>query len=546
MRIADIFTVKSDYPKRGCYWVFKTNDESYRVSYDKKYGWLSKGEQAMFSIDLSEVKIGFKEDDSSFGSDWHVAPTKVKTDRSVLITSKGKIEQPAEREFPDPSTVRTVNFMEYFDNTIKDTTRTIILAALGKIPTVGGVVEGLVSFIWPETKPKVEDLISESESRMKTWVHGQIAAYERQELQNRLSGLRSNLKEYLKAKDPDMRKRKFDICLGFFNYAKDFFIKDKVEKYTAGTISLAFDLATMHLALLRERVVHTKEIYGNELVDLAEYKKDLKETIETYQRFIKDVAIPGEMLWRNEMMEVKDIPADIIGQAATIIRDYSTHEVQGFYKGTGRYGGDQSVLARYYQHQARHSYLTALEANIGDPAKLWTLLDPDQANTRPIPLDRVVWVGPCTGLVNKSNNEHGATDRVLVEDRSGIIKKIFVREYNEVDFLQFFYEGYDGGGIGNRNGGEAHTIEVPTGVFIERVETWWDWELSGIKFHFTNGTSTGVLGNRTGMGRSYQSASYPGHRLSTIRMEGHGQGVGKNAISFGFSPLPNYYDVKPK
>jgi hypothetical protein len=33
-----------------------------------------------------------------------------------------------------------------------------------------------------------------------------------------------------------------------------------------GTISLAFDLATMQLSLLRERAAHTSEIYGKELV----------------------------------------------------------------------------------------------------------------------------------------------------------------------------------------------------------------------------------------------------------------------------------------
>ena len=69
--------------------------------------------------------------------------------------------------------------------------------------------------------------------------------------------------------------------------------------------------------------------------------------------------------------------------------------------------------------------------------------------------------------------------------------------------------------------------------------------MSGIKFYFTNGTDTGRLGNRTNIGREFQTAAYPDHRLSAIRMEGHGRGVGKNAILFGFSPMPNYYDPKP-
>src|SRR5215471_19171643 len=121
MRPNAIFTIKSQYPQRGCYWVFKTDDTWYRVSYDSKWGWLSKGDQAMFSIDLPEVKVGLKHDDARFFSDWYVNPTVVKTDRLATITYDGKIVQASEPEFPDKSTVNTVNFFDDMNNRIKDT-----------------------------------------------------------------------------------------------------------------------------------------------------------------------------------------------------------------------------------------------------------------------------------------------------------------------------------------------------------------------------------------------------------------------------------------
>jgi hypothetical protein len=50
------------------------------------------------------------------------------------------------------------------------------------------------------------------------------------------------------------------------------------------------------------------------------------------------------------------------------------------------------------------------------------------------------------------------------------------------------------------------------------------------------------------MGRHYQSASYPHHRLSAVRIEGtppyQGQPSKINALWFGFSPLPDYYEPK--
>jgi hypothetical protein len=536
MRTNDIFTIKNEYPQKGHFWIFKPEDDTYGVSYDHKVDELSQGEQKMVEIDKTEVKVGFRKDDDSWPGKkgWWAAPTKVKTDRSVRITHDGKIEQSAVPEFPDRSEFSNVNFMDFANDKIHDTARTIVLAGLGKIPVVGGVVEGVVGYIWPESKPTVENLISQSEARMRAWVHGQIQAYDREQLRARLAGLRENLAEYTRAKDPEARKRWFDTCLGFFNYSKGFFLRDSIDAYTPGTIGLAFDLATMHLALLRERVAHTKDIYGNEVVDLAAFKKNLKDNIAAYQKFIKDVAIPGEIRWRNGQMEV----------ISGYVRDYVARQVNQL---------SHDVLIRYYQNQALRSYETALQANVGDPAMLWTLLDPDQANVKPIPMDRVWWVGPCTGLTQKSLNEHHADDKVRIEDKPGLIKKIYVREWNEVDYLQFFYEGHDGGGFGNKSGGTEHTIEVPQGVFVNRVETWWDWELSGIKFYFTDGRDTGMLGNRDRgsnqgrIGRHVESAAYPGHRLSTIRMDyrEYGMKSGPNGISFGFSPLPDYYNPKP-
>ena len=169
MRTNDIFTIKNEYSKKGYYWIFKTSDDNYLVSYDKKVGELAKGEQKMLEIDQSEVKVGFRENDNNVPGkkDWWAGPTKVKTDRSVRITFDGKIQQSDKPEFPDRNEFSNVNFMDFANDKVHDTARTIVLAGLGKIPVVGGVVEGVVGFIWPESKPTVENLISQSEARMR-------------------------------------------------------------------------------------------------------------------------------------------------------------------------------------------------------------------------------------------------------------------------------------------------------------------------------------------------------------------------------------------
>jgi hypothetical protein len=544
MRVADTFMVTNEYKEEVCYWVANTDDTSYRIAYSDTFGWLKKGEKVRLSLPSGEMKIGFRKGRTPFSA-WFAEPVKVKTNRPVTLGEDRQIRQP-DHEFPNPDSTRAVNFMDEFNTQVNDLSRMAVLAAVGKIPTIGAGIAAAVGVIWPEKKPTVEDLVKASEDRMKAWVHGVIDEYDRALLKSKVGSLRHNLKEYLDADEQTERQTWLDTCLGQFNDAQELFIG---RKYTPGSVGLALDLATMHLALLRERVVKSKEIFGEKKVGIEKHKQALKDALTDYQKFIRDVAIPGEMKWRESMMDIEDFPQDVLGRASTVIRDHVAREVQSFAKGLGaRGGGDHTVLVHYYKEQALNSYRAALQSNVGDPALLWSMLDPDREHVLPIPLDREpVWVGPSTGLVYKANNEHGARDHRW-EDRPGRITKIHVREWNEVDFLKFYYEGHEGNGVGNTGGGAPHDVDVPAGKYITRVETWWDWELSGIRFHFSDGTSAGMFGNRTGLGRHYQSASYPNHRLSAVRIEGTPAYQGRpskiNALWFGFSPLPDYYEPK--
>jgi hypothetical protein len=94
------------------------------------------------------------------------------------------------------------------------------------------------------------------------------------------------------------------------------------------------------------------------------------------------------MVWREEMMEVRYSGPDALNQEFHVVRDHAIREVHAFTKSANPgMGGDQKLLFRYYKQQALSSYRAALQSNVGDPAQLWTLLDPDQAGSRPIPLD---------------------------------------------------------------------------------------------------------------------------------------------------------------
>lgn len=533
MRIKAMWTIVNNNHKDCQYFVYKPTDTAYVSTYHGLKDSLVAGQSKRIEIDLDKAKIKFKYDGNTEG------PWEVSTDRTVVLTKDGKISQPDEPAWQSPDKGKDVVFMSEAE--INNIARQVLLAGLGKIPEVGGIIAGIIGFIWKEIKPEVGDLIAASEQRMKSWVRGFVAQYDHQFLENKLSGLHSNLDEYVNATNPEERRRWLDACLAQFNDAQGFFAKGN---YTPGTVSMAVDVATMHLTLLRERVVYCKEIFGDEAVNIASFRKRLKDAIAEYQKFVLEVAIPAEVEWRGDENQLAIDSLDNYKIHSRVIHDYVVRQVYRFATDPSRrIGGDPEVLSDYYRRQAIGSYAAALEANVADAARLWTLLDPDAAGSHPIALDRVVWVGPCTGLIYKDGNAHGAIQTVKRECH-GVLKKIVVREGNEIDYLEFVFADHPCAGIGDKSGGAQHVVEISEGKSIVRVDTWWDWELVGIQFFFDDGSSTRKFGDRTGMGLYQQSASYPDHRLSGFRAEGSRESNIGNAVSFGFSPLPDYYDVK--
>lgn len=530
MRTKAMWAIGSKYKDKVYYTIYKKSDTTHAAPYDGKAGYIEPGQSVEIDIDLEECWIGFAEGPHWLGiGGWIASPTMVKTDRSVTLTKDKNVVQPAEAEFSDPKYVADVNF--FSESSINNAMRSIVTAALGKIPTVGGTVASAVEFIWPEQKP---DLIKESEERMKKWVRGQIDSYDTGSLRNAIAGLRKNLVTYSKTLDQKHRMAVFADTLNAFDRAQPSFLK---RPYTRGTIALIGDIAPLHLALMREQVVNTAEIYGDARVDLSSFKERLKETIKEYQDYVENVALAEELKWRDEQIEREGHKGRGSNVVLYELRDRVTRQLHTFqYSGRRLEQGPPEVCVNYYVAQAKNSYELELRKNVVDGSKLWSLFDPDQAGKHPIPLDRVLWSGPLAGLSFMTGNEHNFVYGDVVEDPPGRIEEITVREYNKVDKLQFNYRGRQGHAVGGE-GGETHTLKVKDGTYLTRVETWWDFDLHGIKFGFSDGTGTGVLGNRKNGGKFHQISSYPNHYVSSVRI-----GKRLHELHLGFTPLPNYYD----
>ena len=137
-----------------------------------------------------------------------------------------------------------------------------------------------------------------------------------------------------------------------------------------------------------------------------------------------------------------------------------------------------------------------------------------------------------------TGNEHDFAFGDVFEDAPGQLDEIYVREYNKIDKLQFNFKGRKGHAVGGE-GGEAHSVKVKDGAYLTRIETWWDFDLHGIRFGFSDGSCTGTLGNRRNGGKFHQVISYPDHYISAVKI-----GKRLHELQIGFTPMPNYYDIK--
>lgn len=582
--------IRNDYEERVFAFVAKADDTDFVLALNDLATWIEPGKVWEFNVQPDKVKIGFRKGQVPVWNGWFAEPKLKRTNQDVVLTKDLKIEyRSGSVAWHTPESGELVYFISpaQFNNV----PRSLVMAGLGKIPTVGGVLSTITGVVWPEMKDNARSLVDASENRMRSWVRGEINKLKLSDLEDQLDALRRNLKSYQNTKDPLSRRIILLDCLASANAAmsklihgdasalivgddpalgrmtdlrtpdeaalevakRDDMLEVLRDAYVPGTAAIAIDVAAVHLGLLRERVVFREEMEFPE-VDFEKAKLELKEAIAEYQAYFAKIAVPMENAWRKASMVVSaDKPRT--GNNLYTIEDKVTRQIHGFADGIRGYSRNTAnswVNSEYYQEQARNSFAASLLTNVGDAARLFTLLDPDRADERPVPLDRVTEVGPASGLVNKSGNEHDARRTILLATPDhATINKIIVRSGDEIDHLTFEFEDAKSMSVGNPKGGAAHTVSVSRDNPIRAVESWWDWELCALRFHMMDGTKTAVFGKHKVPGKSttrhHQYSELPDHYVSGFSFEGKpdddsGKRVG-NGMWVAFKPVRDFYET---
>ena len=540
MRIDNLWRIRNNTNDTTWAWIFDGNATVFAAVWKGHLHKLSPGDFIDIEIDLQTAKIGFRDGETVFNA-WQSDPVAVDTDRDVSLEKgsdmKFRIAFPEHAMFDRTSVTKNVQFMSPAET--NDLARMIVLAGLGKIPQAGGIISSIVGLIWAEQKPTMESLIKQSEARMRSWVRGQIDMIKRENLKNFSIGLSNNLQEYMLAKTPAAKQEKLSIVIGHFGDKMPFFTN---ENYTVGTLAAGVEVASMHIALLRERIIFAKQL-GIPDEERDGHIQILDEKISAYQDHVLNIAIPAEIKWRMDNIDREKIPH--VGGYNHYLRDHVSRQIF-FYAdkviGNSRNSHNSVINRNYYLRQAETSYTNSLLTNVGDAARLWSLLKGKPETLQPVSLDRLAWVGPCTGLIHKGGNQHGAVEDVKLETH-GDIAEVIVRAKDEINYLKLVYRNGSSKAIGKTNDGSEYKVTLKEGVYVTKIETWWDWELMAISFHLSDGTVTPVQG-KTRADMSKQIASLDNHIMSGFKAEGNPNAKIGNALSFAFVPHPDFYQVK--
>lgn len=534
----NLLTVVNNTTSSGHYWLFDITDSTYADPLKDMRGYIAPGQTKRMEVTWDKVQIGLRTD--AGWSSWIVKPAMISTNRDVEFSASGKVAYTS-LAWTGAEGTKVVTLMT--DPKVNNAARSVVISALGKIPEVGGALAGLVGMIWKEVKPDVAKMIDDAAARMRDWVRGELAEFDKAKLKADLSGFEEALLTYSTMKDPATRLRYFENCITLFDQRRGALL---VSQYRVGALAVITDFALLDILLTREAVMFPDAL-GIAEADRPAYSDKLTRTIHQYQTYILDTALPAERAARNAAIDVVEGPSGIGNGRSNFVRDVATRQVLRFSDGyTGRSSSNSIRNAQLYRLQALNRFDTSTHIGVVQATRMWATLNPNSGITRPIDLTEVTWVGPSTGLIFQNGNEHGAMDYQMYKGvhTASEIRKVIVNHGTEIDYLAFVFEDGKRIGFGDSTKGKATTIEVPPGTWVTRIETHWDWELMAVSIKLSDGTSSGKLGDSNRNARWKQTAVLPAHQVCGMAVEGQPAPYKSrgHAISFAFRPAPDFYD----
>ncbi|GBB92360.1 hypothetical protein RclHR1_00020063 [Rhizophagus clarus] len=359
----------------------------------------------------------------------------------------------------------------------------------------GECIATLIEEFFPQSESDIFSLIPE---RSKNLFKPGVIENEVKNCQNNLKRLLQNLKLY--RDDYENKKRHYyinNLINQCNNLYKKFFNNSDVIQLIP--INITFSL--IHLTILRERQQFEDEI--NENLE-EQWEMELQQKVDLYIKYFVEI-YPKWQEWRKQQIIVKtgiNEQKKSYGEVFDTLtkRSVSYTPVETPYQSKTFFVNvcDRTKRRLFNESNAEFMkiYMYTFTLNkfkvgyYGYP----TIADPPSVGT--------LWFG-VYGRDTFPDGTHVSDDAEvkyeLSTDKPNTITGININEYNIIDALKFFYNNRSGTLVGNSKGGHLTTIRGLNNQFnyVIAVDLYFNYRiLCAIEFHFSNGESTGVLGNR--------------------------------------------------
>ncbi len=161
--------------------------------------------------------------------------------------------------------------------------RDAVTETLSNIPDVGGLLSGVAQELWGDSTTPA--LFDQMQDYVKGVVPDMIEQAETQDLKKRLIILRDKLVDYATTQNLLDRGEKLTNLIGdLANLQREFVDPAHPEKRLAYFVGFA----TLRLAALREKYLHTKDYWGNNL-DLDKNSQALNAAIDEFQKQAQEI-----------------------------------------------------------------------------------------------------------------------------------------------------------------------------------------------------------------------------------------------------------------
>lgn len=360
------------------------------------------------------------------------------------------------------------------------------------MPYIGWALAGFVEFFWPQSGEDVWDQIKE---QVEELIDQELADFEYKQVKADLDGLEGPLRDYTSAvqqPNPDRTNvvATFDVAKGLFeNRSPDFMI----EGYEVLLLPLLSQMATMHLSLLREGVLHGKD-WGLTDQDVAGYSWELTQQVDRYVSWCET--------WYYEGLAHLQLP----------------HE-----------GRNLPTL----QWNARNAYTRSMTLTVLDSAFYWPYTDPTLYRAgSPMPrLTREIYAD---AQGNLNDAEPPLVDGVLRMPITGVA----IWGGDRVEAVQVSYtdhtgprEGSDSGGANSPPHGWNGSVSADNPIVVGSGTS--GDILDSVLLGFKDGEQTDTCGSDAG-GAPF-SWSFPAQVVSSIKVPGADAYYGSaDCVIFGF------------